>query len=357
MPTLDFNIYLTGYDVQTINLRDVFHGTCRRPPRPARTRPTRSARKGDFSQDINFASCSGLLPPPHAAGVVRRPPARRSPARPRRSSAAAAPAATFGDNIARGYVTVDTVNNCTLRFPGDPGYFGRGRRDRPERPLGRLLLRQPGGRTSPTATPWSASRRSATDPGPRSPGSTPSTAATSAGRPPTTASRWPPTSPPATSTAAPFTGGTDLIVWRDSKVNQGPFTCPATLGRPSWYPLGQEAIVIFDEQEQPQVPQSLPGLAAAAADRSSIPFPAEAQRDSRRRRRPAGAVQLRLALPRPEHHGRRGRRNPPEDPAAAQAWVTIEMKAQGRFSVGFDAIQLDSACLAAPLHSGRRPDP
>ena len=42
--------------------------------------------------------------------------------------------------------------------------------------------------------------------------------------------------------------------------------------------------------------------------------------------------------------------NPPEDPLAAQAWVSIEMQAQGRFSVGFDAVQLDSACTAA--HTG-----
>jgi hypothetical protein len=38
--------------------------------------------------------------------------------------------------------------------------------------------------------------------------------------------------------------------------------------------------------------------------------------------------------------------NPPEDPTAAQAWVTAEMDAAGRFSVGFPAIQLDSACTA-----------
>ena len=38
--------------------------------------------------------------------------------------------------------------------------------------------------------------------------------------------------------------------------------------------------------------------------------------------------------------------NPPEDPTAAQAWVTARMTAQGKFSVGFDAIQLDSACTA-----------
>jgi hypothetical protein len=31
-----------------------------------------------------------------------------------------------GDRIARGYITVDAVNNCTIRFPGDVGYFGAG---------------------------------------------------------------------------------------------------------------------------------------------------------------------------------------------------------------------------------------
>jgi len=32
----------------------------------------------------------------------------------------------LGDNIARGYITVDTVNSCTLLFPGDTGYFATG---------------------------------------------------------------------------------------------------------------------------------------------------------------------------------------------------------------------------------------
>ena len=35
--------------------------------------------------------------------------------------------------------------------------------------------------------------------------------------------------------------------------------------------------------------------------------------------------------------------NPPEDPLAAQAWIETAMDADGRFSVGFDAIQLDNA--------------
>ena len=77
-----------------------------------------------------------------------------------------------------------------------------------------------------------------------------------------------------------------------------------------------------------------------------MPFPAEAQRTQ-----VGGAdfpvpfdfgwlyLNLNTTVTRPP-------RNPPEDPAAAQAWVTVVMDAQGRFSVGFDAIQLDSACTA-----------
>jgi hypothetical protein len=35
---------------------------------------------------------------------------------------------------------------------------------------------------------------------------------------------------------------------------------------------------------------------------------------------------------------------PAANPAIAQAWVETTMDADGRFEVGFDAIQLDSAC-------------
>jgi hypothetical protein len=38
--------------------------------------------------------------------------------------------------------------------------------------------------------------------------------------------------------------------------------------------------------------------------------------------------------------------NPPEDPLASQAHVETVMDAEGRFSVGFNAITLDSAAKA-----------
>src|SRR5436305_2385705 len=65
VPVLDFNIYLTGYDVQTINLRDILvNGVLPRTASAGQDPGDTISPKGQFSQDINFASCQGLLPPP-----------------------------------------------------------------------------------------------------------------------------------------------------------------------------------------------------------------------------------------------------------------------------------------------------
>ena len=49
-------------------------------------------------------------------------------------------------------------------------------------------------------------------------------------------------------------------------------------------------------------------------------------------------------------------RVPPEDPNADQAWVYVTMQSQGRFSVGFDAVRLDSACSALHFLPGNAQD-
>src|SRR5919198_3134250 len=65
VPVLDFNIYLTGYDVQTINLRDIICGGTLPRTASAGQDPTDTiSPKGSFSQDINFASCTRPVPPP-----------------------------------------------------------------------------------------------------------------------------------------------------------------------------------------------------------------------------------------------------------------------------------------------------
>jgi len=125
-----------------------------------------------------------------------------------------------------------------------------------------------------------------------------------------------------------FNGGTDLIVWRDSKVNQVAFPCPAAAGvRPPWFPLGQQAIVIFDEEEHPVVPATFP-VSPQPPQQGIIPFPAEAQRVP-----VAGG-----SLPVPFNFGwmfldlrtmvAAAGSVPPRDPLAAQAWV-VELMSGG----------------------------
>src|SRR5260370_26506207 len=62
VPVLNFNVYLTGYDVQTIDMRDVIDGFLPQTA-SARQDPTdKISPKGPLSQDINFASCNGTNP-------------------------------------------------------------------------------------------------------------------------------------------------------------------------------------------------------------------------------------------------------------------------------------------------------
>jgi len=363
-----FNVYLTGYDVQSINLRDIFNGTVPRTASAGQDPGDTISNKGDFSQDINFASCSGILPPPAlTAPLIQHLQTL--------FTGVASPyiggrcgGINYGDGIARGYVTVDTVNNCTLRVPGDPGYFGPGGTgDATNQNLlwGDYFHVNPGQNFAQgdalvhiEASPASEYPRLPTiPPAPPVPPGYPAP-----GSPETTVPGqytfygryvgWTAADnrePLATHFAArfvnggAFTGGTSLLYWRDSKVNQGLFTCPAIPGvRPNWYPLGQEEIVIFDEQENPVVPITSPFYPpppatiyvpfAAAAGRTHVgdgDFPV-----------PYNFGWLYLNL---NQSNAAAGANPPEDSLAAQAWMTVTMDAEGRYSVGYPAAQLGSA--------------
>jgi hypothetical protein len=343
VPVLDFNVYLTGYDVQSINMRDIIAGHLPQTASAGQDPDDTISPKGLFSQDINFASCTGQLPiAPLPASFVSHLQASLTGQFSNLLGGCAGLA--YGDNIARGYVTVDTVNNCTLRFPGDIGYFGAG---------------GTGDATNQNVL-WGDYFyvNSATN---RADGETLVHIEADALNPETSVSgqytfygryvNWTAVDnrePLATNFAVrflnggPFTGGTNLVVWRDSKVRQGAFKCGTT---PAWYPLGQEQIVIFDEQEHPTVPQSIP-VSPQPPQSGIIPFPAEAQSTA------VGGA----AFPVIPQFGwlflnlnttvAAAGSVPPEDPAAAQAWVEAVMSALGRYSVGFDAIKLDSACTA-----------
>ncbi|HEV8579710.1 MAG TPA: hypothetical protein VGX68_11580 [Thermoanaerobaculia bacterium] len=354
VPVLDFNVYLTGYDVQTINLRDILIGGILPRTASAGQDPNDTiSHKGTFSQDINFASCTGQLPPPNlpASFVQHLQLSLTGQSSPILGNRCAGRA--LGDNIARGYVTVDTVNNCTLRFPGDAGYFapgGTGDVTNQNVLWGDYFYVNPGQNFAQGETLVQI-EASATNP------------ETSVAGQYTFYGRyvaWTAADnrePLATNFAVRFVnggafdGGTSWLCWRDSKVNQAAFTCPALPGaRPPWYSLGSEGVIFFDEEENVDVgPPPFP-ISPVPPQVDFVLCPAETQRigiggnggfpvasdfgwiyaNLNQTNAPAGA-------------------NPPEDPTAAQAWLTVVMDAQGRFSVGFDAVQLDSACAA--LHS------
>ena len=120
IPTLNFNIYLTGYDIQPVNLGNLFTEGKIPATASAGQDPTDTiSNKGLLSQDINFASCTGVLPstgltPTELTHIRRSHTGRRS------DVLNGCVSAQYGDLIARGYVTVDTVNNCTEPKPGRP---------------------------------------------------------------------------------------------------------------------------------------------------------------------------------------------------------------------------------------------
>jgi len=240
VPVLDFNIYLTGYDVQSINLRDIIvNGKLPRTASAGQDPTDTISHHGSFSQDINFASCSGQLPPPDlpANFIDHLKKSLTGLASPVLGNLCAG--RPLGDNIARGYVTVDTVNNCTLRFPGDTGYFGAGGTGDAtnQNVLWGDYFYVNSAQNYASGDTLVAIEASATNPQTSVAGQY-----TFYGRYVAwlaTDNREPLSANFAVRfiTGGAFTGGTDLLVWRDSKVNQAAFTCPATLGvRPSWYP-------------------------------------------------------------------------------------------------------------------------
>ena len=66
VPVLGFHLYLTGYDTQAINLRDiVLNGNLPQTASAGQDPNDTISPKGPFSQDIDYSSCQGMLPPPN----------------------------------------------------------------------------------------------------------------------------------------------------------------------------------------------------------------------------------------------------------------------------------------------------
>jgi hypothetical protein len=346
VPTLDFDIYLTGYDVQTVNVRDILiNGNLPRTASDGQDPSDTISPQGPLSQDINFASCGGTLPyvnPGISSGFLAHLQAwhtgNQSPV------TGNCAGQDLGDGILRGYITIDTTNQCSLLFPADTGYFGPGGTGIATNQnvlWGDWFLVDA---TNNFAEGFSAVHVEADRTGQAyGPGDY-----TFYGR----YVAWAGIDgrePLATSFAARYaTGGafdgTAYTVWRDSKTTPVAYNC--ALAGPSWYPLGAEQVVIFDEEERIFEPSGCPsGDPTCTPD--GVLIPAEANRI-------AVGGEL-YPLPPGFEFGWSylnlnttvvGQVAGQTDPAAAQAWVSWSLTAEGRFAVGLDAIQLDNASNA-----------
>jgi hypothetical protein len=397
IPTLDFDVFLTGYDVQTISMRDIFNGILPRtadngvdPDTPGPT-ATAISNQGSLSLpdaigDADFAGTSGPC-----GGLSTLYPAAPTPALTPTLIAHIRASHTgnsspvyggcvglnYGDNVARGYITVDNVNQCNLQFPSSTGYFAPGGtglannnntlwgdyfyvNDGENFAQGETLVHIEACSTVPPPSTCATNPIGICQTGPSVgqnaddcpfvPGDYTyygryvAAAATDQREPLATnfATRY--------INGGAFTGGTDLIVWRDNKIALGaviPVHSCAT-GRFSWVPLNQADVVAFDEVENPTDLCFQGDNFSPPTGGAETCFPVEAQRVNLQSSdvpfgstpappSPFGWMFLNLnttvagqvaGLP----------------PATAQAWVTAVMNASGRFSVGFDAIQLDTAC-------------
>ena len=140
-PTIDFHVFLTGYDIQQVNLADVFLNGNLPVTADLQSDP------GDFvSPDGGFRSDGGFTTPsmpewdgsfpncdehfpfydnPVVVGAFMERLVNGHTGQPVAQTGGGCLGATFGDNVARGFITIDRVNRCDLVFPSeeDEGYF------------------------------------------------------------------------------------------------------------------------------------------------------------------------------------------------------------------------------------------
>ena len=381
---LDFNVFLTGYDVQTIGMgliiRDGILPVTGDRESISPTGPFSDYSSGNPNSIDVYPSCASFMPYPtpalddvylaHVQSILTGGPSTIYGGR--------CGGADYGDNIARGYVTADIVVDCTLKTPCDDGYFtitpatqeligGYGNAlwgdwymidyandfaqgdtlVHVEAGLLRIIP-PPQGVLTP-AQNLAAVRAEIAG---RAPDATDAIGfgfggATFWGRCATVFDEDKVVvdfrEPLGTTYAArfyqnaAFSGGTDYLVWRDSLFNvyfgdEDGFSCSSG---PDWFPLNERQVVFFDEQENPETACTI-----SPCPEQDILFPLEAQR-----------VSIEDIDVTPESGWTYMNLNQVWiinpfglTTVAAQGWVTAVHSAEGRFSAGLPAVQLDSMC-------------
>ncbi|MEA2561820.1 MAG: hypothetical protein QOH06_3324 [Acidobacteriota bacterium] len=335
VPALNFDVYLTGYDVQTINLQDLFvNGNLPRTASFGQDSFDTFSPKGLLSEDIDFPSCTNKLPyPPSAVSVLFRNhlqawlQGNESPA-----THNCAGSKQPDTNILRGYVTVDTVDACNPFFPSDWAFYAPFVTHQnvlwgdyfyvyPDPVTGNHAQSETlvHIESCPTCflphTFYGRYKAASADKDSREP------------LPTTLIARF--------LNGGPFSGHTDFLVWREADESDSAYNCNNP-GQPTWYPLEAAQILIFDEEEHPVVVEAC--HIGDPTCEQEILIPNEANR-----------IDIEAELMSPYDFGwillnlQQVEVIPIYGDDDAQAWVTVVIEAEGRFSVGHDAIQSDNA--------------
>jgi len=332
VPVLDFSVYLTGYDVQTISLRDIFvNGIV--PTTASAGQDSAGdtiSPQGPVSQDINFASCTALpYSQPRIGAGFRAHLQAWLQGLPSPSTGSCA-GSKQQDGILRGYVTVDTVNACNFFFPADWAIYASFITDQNVLWGDYFYTNEAENFAQGETLVHIESCPTCFVPGDHTFYGRYNGANADDGREP-----LPTTEAVRFVNGGGFDGGTDFLIWREGNASAASYSC-ALQGPSSWYPLESTQIVIFDEQEQPVTAEEC--LSGDPTCEQIVVIPNEANRIdvAADLLSPFNFGWVYLNLQHPDIIAAYG-----DDDA--QSWTTAVMDASGRFSVGFDAIQLDNA--------------
>lgn len=125
-PVLDFNIFLTGYDVQSISMFDILVNGIIAAPDGTTSDSDPGARSADNDANplLDITNCDILavnIPPPSLAPIVTA--LTTGLYAPGGCTAANRIGNVQPDGHARGYVTIDVAESCGTDFPTDPLYY------------------------------------------------------------------------------------------------------------------------------------------------------------------------------------------------------------------------------------------
>ena len=332
-PVLYFNIYLTGYDVQSINLFDVIARGTIAPDRGTGTAITKRERYSDVNPKLDLTACDRLPGVIDNIYITRMKEAFRNGRVPPIGNAIPGCDDIGGvHENAVGYVTIDVVRSCSTSSPleevywrdvvlwdnvliGDYAQVTRKNRFAEGGPLVHIRAVPEGGGSPPAfeRTFYSRYQSAST---PKRDGRQP--------LPSTFAARW-------------ISGGsgefqTFFKIWREGKTGAGA-ACAAHIPEKD---LHAREVVMFDEAEN-----AVTGLPTCRCSFDPAPyiFP------------PTSLTSVADVDRYPQHNNGAisgwaylNLHTPGQDDYATQAWVISSMRAEGQFSVDMDVTALGNGC-------------